>query len=323
MKSKLNKLIQYTINSVLLKRRLNYLLGLKRLDRNAISWERCIVIQGPITSYLNLIAIIETTYKNNNSRIVVSTWKSTSSVILKKLENYVDHIILNEDIEASEFNVNRQVTTTFSGLVYAKDKGCKLVIKNRTDCVLTNNQLFDFYQNHVSNLDNSNDSKAIRSSNRIVVLDFYSSKYKLYHLSDFFMLGEIDDLLLFWSHNEINVKGPDDWGVGSLSDLSSYHLGGEGFLYDSFINKVHWSKKNTLVDYYNFIRNYFYLIDSKSAGWKWLKNSLEIRYPKSKRISDEDLSVVDWYNIYYGIYNFDELEDVEKITTREKDYYYR
>lgn len=322
MKSKLNKLIQYIFNSVIINRRLRYLLSLEVFDRNTISWENCIVIQGPIISKLNLVAIIETSIRNKNSRIIISTWESTNPIMIKKMERYVDHTILNEDIKASEFNVNRQMTTTYKGLIYAKKRGCKYAIKNRTDCVLNNSQLFDFYQNYVTNLESSNNSNKKITSNRLVVLDFYSSKYKLYHLSDFFMLGEIDDLLLFWSDSEINVRGPKDWSIGSLKNLSSYHLGGEGYLYDAFLRKINWSKKYTLEDYYNFIKDYFYLIDKKSAGWKWLKNSLDINFPKSKSISDENLTTVDWYGIYYGTYNINDLEDIEKITINDKKFYY-
>lgn len=322
MKTRLNRLIQYIMNSILIIRRLNYLLSLEIFDRNAISWENCIVIQGPITSKLNLLAIVETSIRNTNSRIIISTWTSTSSIMLMKLEKYVDHIVLTEDIEASEFNVNRQMITTFNGLAYAKKRGCKFAIKNRTDCILYNNQLFDFYQNHVVKLDSINERVNRLTSNRLVVLDFYSSKYKLYHLSDFFMLGYIDDLLLFWSDIKIDVEGPKDWSIGSLSELSYYHLGGEGYLYDVFLKKIQWTKHNSIEDYYNFIKSYFYLIDRESAGWKWLKKSIEINYPKSKFISDENLTTIDWYNIFYGTYNFSELKDIDKISIKDKSYYY-
>jgi hypothetical protein len=137
----------------------------------------CIVVQGPITFYRE---IIETYYKIKDN-VIIST-NDSNQIALKELNLAGFNIVKCELSPISgRANINNQVLTTYLGIIKAKEKGCDYVFKIRSDIFI----------NKVVDLINK--------------LDFDKVYFPAFHqydggyLCDYMIFGETDFMLDFWS----------------------------------------------------------------------------------------------------------------------------
>ncbi|QWD87318.1 hypothetical protein AOC06_01680 [Polynucleobacter paludilacus] len=190
-----------------------------------------IVVQGPIS------ATTLTFLKKLNGvciPIVFSTWRnSIDNGIFDSLENI--HVIENEQpIDPGFLNLNRQIVSTFNGLLYLKDLGLTHVIKIRSDEIVLNKHFIS----HLNGLWNEFGYHKVISLNLPI--------YRPGHINDHFLAGPIDDLLRMfhiskkikiieyrskWYNHLFKFFRIRDWpNIGSVETRLMYNLSGVDFL---------------------------------------------------------------------------------------------
>lgn len=93
-----------------------------------------IIIQGPIVERdsftLESVRLYKKIYKE--CEIIVSTWNTVNSTVLKQFEKENIHVVLSEEPKYSGIgNINYQVRSTVAGIDYAKKLGAVFVLKTR------------------------------------------------------------------------------------------------------------------------------------------------------------------------------------------------
>lgn len=157
-----------------------------------------IIIQGPICYKDNFTYETIKLYKKiyNQSNIILSTWKNEELNYkfeeFKKLD--IDIVLSDVPEFGGYFNDIYQLKSTYEGLKLAVDKDVKYAIKTRTDfrfCSPMNFILLIKLIERYSIGDNNRNQ-----NNRLVIFPPF---FKPYYISDFFMFGELNDMLKFWS----------------------------------------------------------------------------------------------------------------------------
>jgi len=132
------------------------------------------------------------------AEIVISTWEGTDVSHLPYDKVVFNHdpgaILYNDDIPNFFNNNNRQIVSTYNGLKAATKK---YVIKMRGDCQLTDTSFINF----VKEYPRSPKYKFLKQ--RVLIPTKYSRNPRrialLFHPSDIFQLGLLEDLLNLWN----------------------------------------------------------------------------------------------------------------------------
>lgn len=281
-----------------------------------------IIIRGQIIDDYNVACIKLTATNNPNYKIVVSTWSNTNKLYLDKISEYIDYCLLTQPPSSKlDFSVNYQSISASKGLEYAKQKGCTHAIVLRSDNFFYSPKLIEHYIMHIEQLGKLESAKKHGLKNRLVVLDHYSTKNIYYHLSDFFMLGNIDDLLVFWTLKLDSLNKPIDYRMDLLS-ISKYHSFAENIFYQDFASKIGFKLKFTRESYNQFITNFFYIINSDDIKWKWLRRIVSFDFPRKKRSSKEYFTNVEWYNLFYSVELIEDKKIESASLTSFSDYKY-
>jgi hypothetical protein len=146
--------------------------------------ETCVIIQGP--TVCDNVSMNKQSWKGYP--IIFSTWVGSDS----NCYSPTDTIILNEYPEEKGIkNLNLQIISTLSGLYKAKELGFKRAIKWRED----------FYPTNPSEL-----LKLFKPE----CINFYAyMNHENGYVTDFFMEGDIDDMIDLFTINDIKVRYPE------------------------------------------------------------------------------------------------------------------
>lgn len=144
----------------------------------------CLVVQGPTICE----DVIDIKKNWNNIKIIFSTWDGSNHDCYSESD-----IILFNDIPDSRGvrNLNLQKVSSLNGFMHAKKLGFSRVIKWRQDMYPTNDLelLSLFKENH---------------------LNFYTFfKHRNGYVCDYFMEGNVDDMINLFTNIELNVPYPE------------------------------------------------------------------------------------------------------------------
>jgi hypothetical protein len=133
-----------------------------------------------------------------NAEIILSTWEGTDVSHLQ-----VDKVVLNRDPGAIAYsdlnpsylnNTNRQIVSTYSGLLAATQK---YAIKLRGDCQLRDTSFLNFFKPYARTV------KYKFFKERVIIPTLFSRNPRriaqLIHPSDIYEVGLLEDLLSIWS----------------------------------------------------------------------------------------------------------------------------
>ena len=123
-------------------------------------------------------------------KVIVSTWKDTGEAIIEKFEKLQNvKVILNEYPRVNGIgNINYQLKTSLSGVLYAREHGVRYIWKTRTDQRFYNpfalNELIGTYQ-----------------TEKLSFLGAVTNSHvnRLFHISDFMVFGEVKDIEVYFS----------------------------------------------------------------------------------------------------------------------------
>ncbi len=262
---------------------------IKRETNDPISYPlSAIVIQGPIVTDYDFTLETIKLYKKNfrNIVIIVSTWDNEPKFRLDAIRLEGANIVTSPKPEnAGPCNINLQIISTQRGISLAKKLGAKYVIKTRTDQRMYGLNIMQFLFDMVENFSITSPLKFIKK--RLVGVSIGTQKYPLYHLSDLFMFGDIDDMIFYWNTEMVPTN------IGAKTFVA------EKYLFTSFLKRVGWPVTDTLEDSWRAITRYAMVADTETLDLYWLKYSRHREYRfRSYNHPLHELSFAEWFILY-------------------------
>lgn len=248
-----------------------------------------IVIQGPLNKKndftLETIKIYKKIFPGH--KIILSTWDTEDKNYLKKFANLNIELLLNPTPKNGGFkNINFQLISTLNGIKLAKKLNAEYVIKTRTDQRIHRTDLLPFLHNLLKLFPPKNN---FDQNQRIIINGYGSRTSRLYHATDMFMFGHIDDIYKYWDHEPMEkIDDPENFCP-------------EKFLLSQFMKNIGRDLKWTKEDTIEIFKDHLIFVDPIMLDWYWHKYG---RYTEHKNISYKTtghekkyMSFVDWLNL--------------------------
>lgn len=269
-----------------------------------------ILIQGPIIENVtdSIIKFFLNQYPNDY--VIVSTWNNTDKNLLEKVRD-ADILILNKPPEYPGVqNRNYQIISTANGLKKAYELGIKYVLKVRSDLLPLSPNLFNMGKKLLETF-NSDFPIKYGLKNRIIIPESFTKKYIPYHPSDMVMLGHTEDLLLFWDIEldlrKYNMNQDNEWLTKTIIDIGLDMGPTEAYLGVNFCNSIGWKINKDLLNAWDFLRQFFIVVDNNWFDIFWYKNPL-IPDVKTNIKIRENVDFFFWQSLYYSQ---SEIYDIE------------
>jgi WavE lipopolysaccharide synthesis len=229
-----------------------------------------IVMQGPLAKdnfTYETLKLYRHVYPN--ATLILSTWVRQDTVQIAEIKKM--GVVVLENIPPQYkgiSNVNLQITSTKSGIEYAKNKGCKYVLKTRTDqrcCkpvnfLLLMKNLQDYFP-----LGNN-----MQLNKRLIISSLNTFKTRLYGVSDMFMFGNVKDMIEYWCitlDEPINIERQQY----TTPELFIKNETAEGYFVTHFFSKVHYTPQWTESCSNIFFQDFFFILDKEQLDLYWFK----------------------------------------------------
>jgi hypothetical protein len=256
-----------------------------------------IVIQGPIVLKNNFTIETLKLYKKlyPNIIIVLSTWKGLDKKVLREIGQIKDVYFILSDMPENKGinNINLQIKSTTEGVEFLERKGCKYVLKTRTDQRLeTKNDFINLFLNfqQIFPFLGTNLQK------RLIISSLNTLKKRYYGISDMLMFGTMEDMKKYWcvgyenkSPNKVNEENEDRFFIRQGTS--------EGYLVMNFMQKINYIPIWTELDHRKFIAKYFAIIDYQQVNHFWFKYNWWIRTIETDSLENNIISFSDWLEI--------------------------
>ena len=279
-------------------------------DINELQKNIAIVMQGPVILKENFTYQTLNIYKKRfpKTKLILSTWDDTDPKVVEKFKEMDVEVVLNNKPDYFGIsNINLQIKTTVSGIRKAKEDGSEYCLKTRTDQRLYKH---DFLQFMLSIISLYKINHPILKE-RLITCSLNTFKYRLYGVTDMFMFGNIDDMLLYWNA-KFDMRKIDEVNTGtSALDFSRSRLC-EVYLCTEFLEKIKYETDYTLKNYWEMLSKYFYVVDVTSIDLFWMKYiywNERKRYQNSQRKLDEEFYNSDWINCRNNMISYSENQE--------------
>lgn len=155
-----------------------------------------IVLQGPIVDSFTLDTV--TLYRRlfPECELIVATWRGLPKTDQRAFEALGAHVELSDlPDNPGILNFNYQLTSTQSGLAFAKKIGCSKILKTRSDQRICERMALRFLN---ALYEHFPCDPGAGLKGRIVYISETSLARVSYHLCDMLQFGDIDDVSLYW-----------------------------------------------------------------------------------------------------------------------------
>lgn len=274
-----------------------------------------IILQGPVENFEQLLEHLVHYYKTGQYKyIIISTWlNELNEEQLIKLKSFPTvQIIQNLQPEyPGVANVNLQIESTKAALNLLRSIDFDgFVIKSRTDQVFSAMNLVD----NLICMANEFKIKHEKLKYRLIIGSFNTYKFRPYSISDMFMFGYLDDLLLYWDipfdknkilKSEIEIpRTMQDWSKLNLAEV---------YLTSTFMRNLNLNIDFKIASYWKLIINYFFILDSSSLGFRWGKYTRNGRAGTLNQynLRERFFNNSDWWIIRQNIDKID-FEEIDK-----------
>ena len=266
-----------------------------------------IILQGPIKKEDDFTLETTKLYKKTmpGALIIISTWPSKDQAYIKKFSKIGVHVIENDYPPSpyDKFTINLQITSTLAGILFAKGKKAKYILKTRTDQRLYGTSIIEFCHNALQLFPVA---KGFKQKQRIIAPSFYTFKYRMYSVTDMVLFGKIEDMMKYFSppfddRPIINKIG--SFKIASVRELCKLRLG-EIYLSTEFLKKVGRKLRWTLKDSWSAYADHFCIVDQGVFDIYWAKYDCfnEFRHVNYSDITNkQELTFKEWLNLYTGI----------------------
>ena len=244
--------------------------------------------------------------------VVLSTWKNYLwTVTLSKIAELGAISIESDPPEwAGQQNMNLQIFSSRVGLEAAKMLGATHAIKTRTDQRLCATDIMEYLLS-LQKIYPLQDNKI--QNQRLIAISLDTFRYRMYGIGDFFLFGEINDMVTYWSP-ELDSRKFDDKQIHfkNLREFSEWRIC-EVYFCTEFLKRTGWELKWTLEDYWKMLVSRFCVIDAISIDLLWPKYSNREFGPWSTYSLQEggltELGFRDWTLLYAGIDSIERIPE--------------
>lgn len=275
---------------------------------NSSNSDLSIVIQGPLKREENFTLETIRIYKLlfPESRIIVSTWQTEDSQIVKEIEKEGAVVVLSETpVIKGIGNINMQKDSTLAGLKKAQELGCIYSIKTRTDQRIYKTDMFSYFKSLQSTFP-VEDILNIRQKGRIVFCQgiFPNSMLIPYHICDFFFFGYTYDLISYfdceYSQVEICMAQYSEQVKKEQLSIGNYF----GKIAPETIFPVNYLKRHGVIVDHNDLKKYWQFVTSYMVPVSF--DDLNLVWYKYLKLYNESNTKNDFRNtssIHYNSYN--------------------
>ncbi|KKU68826.1 MAG: hypothetical protein UX89_C0001G0017 [Parcubacteria group bacterium GW2011_GWA2_47_16] len=236
-----------------------------------------IVIQGPIKHEDNFTVETVKLYRQHypSATVILSTWEDEDVRAFEVFSGERFKIVLNKKPSYNgPGNINMQTVSTKNGIELALEMGLRYAAKTRADQRMYGIGTLLFFINlleHFPIKDGSTQKKRIIGHNVTT-----TTRYLPYHLSDLFMFGTTEDMLVYW--NPLLIL---DRTVDTKSPIV------ERRLFMGFLKNTGWNIKDTMEDFLVALGERCVIVGNESVDLYWPKyfdrrrehRILDYRYP--------------------------------------------
>jgi hypothetical protein len=240
-----------------------------RGDAGASTADVGVVLQGPVGDAAFLGDTLRI-YRRHfaDATLVVSTWEGEEAAVAAGCRDVGAVVVTSAPpANAGVMNVNRQIVSTRAGIAACRIRGCRTILKSRTDQRCYAPHMLQFLQGLLRRFP---PAPPARQRARIIVKSIGTYRFSLYGLTDMFLFGDAEDLHDFWS---IPFQAPldDDAFNGKLDDLALVRFLPEVYLTTGFLARVGHEPRWTLEDSWRVIRDRFLVVDDTALDLVWTK----------------------------------------------------
>lgn len=260
-----------------------------------------IIIQGALLRENDFTLETVRIYKKHFlcAKIILSTWNTEDYEYLEKFSSEGIDIVLSEKpLNLGISNVNLQIQSTKAGMARAKQLGCEYAIKTRSDQRIYATDIEEFLFNLLDKFPLHDEVQVQRK--RLVVFSLNTFLYRVYGISDMFMFGNIDDMLLYWSP-DFDSRNPAAVEKDLSKSILSYSTQRicEVYFCSEFLSKIGVRLDFTLEDSWRAYARHFCVVDKETLDLCWPKYcNLEFRWLSYRPNHLEEVTFKDWFNLY-------------------------
>jgi hypothetical protein len=261
-----------------------------------------IAMQGPIVAADDFTCETVRLYRKMfpETCLIVSTWEDSDPALVASIRaEGADLVLSQKPAYAGESNVNLQIVSTIGGVRRAKELGVDYVLKTRSDqriyAVNTMAYLLALVRSFPL-------SEPTTQKERLVSISLDTFKYRPYSVSDMFLFGHIDDMLLYWDVPlDLRTDFPRS---GTIATWTAAEIC-EVYFVTHFLKKVGHQPKFTIADSWDVYRKHFCIIDQQSVDLFWIKSRSKeyggLRYDGIH--TDEELTFREWLLLHAQAYD--------------------
>lgn len=268
---------------------------------SSIQPETAILIQGPIKYEDDFTFETVKLYKKMfpQSPLIVSTWSNEDKDVLRKIEEEGARVCLSDPPDpdsVQNYSVNLQLKNTKKGIELAKQEGYLFCAKTRSDQRIYSWNALSFCRKMIEMFPVEDKEEGIRG--RILTTSMGTFDKRLYNISDLFLFGYTDDMLLYYScpedlRDHRYEKHPDDFV--EYSKLKTGEIWFSTCYMEAIGHKLLWTKQ----DSEEVMRDYFIIIDAESIDLFWAKyTKREYRWRTYTNEGLKPITYSDWFLMY-------------------------
>jgi len=181
-----------------------------------------------------------------NSKIVFSTWEGNKHRDIQGIKNLGIKVIQNKKPEfPGPSNINLQIISTKKGLDSLSELGVSLVLKNRSDGMLSSDYLLEYLQFLFEAYSDG--------GKKIIIPGYNSFLFRLYSPTDQFQFGNMDVLQKYWS-------------CPLAEDARIEFRFAESYLLREYLSSLGRSVIFTIEDSLTVYRDFFVIADNAELG---------------------------------------------------------
>lgn len=294
----------------------------KKIEKISSDNDFVLLLQGPINNSVELDYLVETlkVYRNifQDLKIVISSYYSCEKYLNSISMDLYDTLVLNDE-SGLKSNFEKQVLSSYKGVVASGDFNRKFVVKSRVDQRFINPNSFTYF----SVLLDKFPSRSVNKNSRIIGSSCNSWLYRPLGISDMLIIGTFENQMEYWKFDKSVTNYSLENHVLNYQStwLSKTDLHFESFLAARFlaINGFVFSN-DPMNDNNKMWRDYMMVVNAHEIEHFWRKrNSLlvgnafvKFGYNANPNALKE-INFIDWLTIYSGFYEVAKIDSVENI----------
>jgi hypothetical protein len=263
-----------------------------------------VIIQGPLVADDEFTLETVRYYRRAcpEFTLIVSTWEDENANRLAKCRDLGAEVILSpRPAVAGRYNVNLQSISTAAGIAHAIATGCRFIAKTRADQRLC--AIHTIY-GLPALLAAFPPLQGTGQVSRLISTSYGTYKYNPFHLSDFFMFGDSEDMAQYWSVAPdtctLTRAELDAYLISCRKILDYYAYTPERYLITQFIAKQNENPMFTVAAWWQILAERLLILDWSQFDVYWPKYEPYTTRPDlqlNRVVATNQISFADWVRL--------------------------